>query len=292
MGVTYISRITLNKKTIMPELPEVEVICRGLRPHLLDQTVTQIFHNNKSLRSPIDILRLRKEVVSNSITAVDRRAKYLLLHMGNGATMIIHLGMTGNLGIFPIDSPLAKHDHVQWNLNDGNQLRYNDIRRFGSIHILSAAETVDREETFFKTSGPEPLENHFTADYLHTLAKNKAVTVKQFIMDSKVVVGIGNIYANESLFRAGIRPEKPVKDISKQQWQTLIDTIKKVLTHAIACGGSTISDFLNASQERGYFQMNFTVYGKEGQPCPQCGSPLLKSKIAARATFYCKKCQK
>jgi formamidopyrimidine-DNA glycosylase len=275
----------------MPELPEVEVIKRGLHPHLVDQTIIEVIYNKKPLRIPVDISKIRKEIIHNPIIDIRRRAKYILLEMGNRAILVIHLGMTGNLGIFPRKSPLTKHDHIQWTLNNGNQLRYNDIRRFGSIQTLSASETINCEETIFKTSGPEPFDERFTAHYLHKIAKGKNVAVKQFIMNSQIVVGIGNIYANESLFRAGIRPDKPVKSIKIKQWTTLIETIKKVLNHAIDCGGSTISDFLNASQERGYFQMNFTVYGKEGVPCPKCTSPLQKSKIGGRASFYCKNCQ-
>lgn len=275
----------------MPELPEVEVIKRGLHPHLVDQTIIEVIYNKKPLRIPVDISKIRKEIIHNPIIDIRRRAKYILLEMGNRAILVIHLGMTGNLGIFPGKSPLTKHDHIQWTLNNGNQLRYNDIRRFGSIQTLSASETINCEETIFKTSGPEPFDERFTAHYLHKIAKGKNVAVKQFIMNSQIVVGIGNIYANESLFRAGIRPDRPVKSIKIKQWTTLIETIKKVLNHAIDCGGSTISDFLNASQERSYFQMNFTVYGKEGVPCPKCTSPLQKSKIGGRASFYCKNCQ-
>lgn len=275
----------------MPELPEVEVIKRGLHPHLVDQTIIEVIYNKKPLRIPVDIIKIRKEIIHNPIIDIRRRAKYILLEMGNGAILVIHLGMTGNLGIFPRKSPLTKHDHIQWTLNNGNQLRYNDIRRFGSIQTLSASETINCEETIFKTSGPEPFDESFTAHYLYKIAKGKKVAVKQFIMNSQIVVGIGNIYANESLFREGIRPDRPVKSIKIKQWTTLIETIKKVLNHAIDCGGSTISDFLNASQERGYFQMNFTVYGKEGVPCPKCTSPLQKSKIGGRASFYCKNCQ-
>lgn len=276
----------------MPELPEVEVITRGLRPHLIDQTITGVTYNKKPLRSPVDITKIRKEIIGKPIIEVQRRAKYILLHMGNGAILVIHLGMTGNLGIFPRERPLAKHDHIQWTLKNENQLRYNDTRRFGSVQILSAPESITCEETIFKTSGPEPFDELFTASYLHKRARGKNITVKQFIMNSQVVVGIGNIYANESLFRAGIRPDRPIKSIKLKQWVTLIETIKNVLIHAIDCGGSTISDFLNASQESGYFQMNFTVYGKEGTPCPKCSVPLQKSKIGGRASFYCKNCQK
>lgn len=275
----------------MPELPEVEVIKRGLHPHLIDQTIIEVAYNKKPLRTPVDVIKIRKEIVHNPIIDIRRRAKYILLQMGNGAILVIHLGMTGNLGIFPEERPLCKHDHIQWTLNNGNQLRYNDIRRFGSIQTLSASETIKCEDTIFKTSGPEPFDERFTAHYLHKLAKGRNVTVKQFIMNSQIVVGIGNIYANESLFRAGIRPDRPIKSIKLKQWTALIETINKVLIHAIECGGSTISDFLNVAQEHGYFQMNFTVYGKEGAPCPNCTSPLQKSKIGGRASFYCKNCQ-
>lgn len=276
----------------MPELPEVEVIKRGLQPHLIDQIITEVTYNKKPLRTPVDIIKIQKEIAGNLIVDVRRRAKYILLQMGNGAILVIHLGMTGNLGIFPKETPLRKHDHIQWTMKNGNQLRYNDIRRFGSIQTLSASESNNCEETIFKTSGPEPFDELFTARYLYKRAKGKNVTVKQFIMNSQVVVGIGNIYANESLFRAGIRPDKPIKSLKLQQWKTLIETIRNVLSHAIDCGGSTISDFLNASQESGYFQMNFTVYGKAGTPCPKCTRLLQKAKIGGRASFYCNNCQK
>jgi len=275
----------------MPELPEVEVIRRGLLPHLVDKVVTGISYNRKPLRSPVHIDKMTSEILQVKITDVLRRAKYILLPMESGATVVIHLGMTGNLGIFDKDSPLTKHDHLQWSLNDGNQLRYNDIRRFGSIHVLTASEVAVQEDVFFKTSGPEPFDKQFTGDYMYELAHGKQVTVKQFIMNTQIVVGIGNIYANESLFRAGINPEKKITQLTQPEWHKLTETIRKVLNHAIDCGGSTISDFLNASQERGYFQMNFTVYGKDGEPCPKCSAPILKSKIGGRATFHCKRCQ-
>ncbi len=275
----------------MPELPEVEVIRRGLSPHLENRTITGVSYNNKSLRFPVDIEKMLREVKNSTIKAVGRRAKYILLRMANGSTIIIHLGMTGNLGIFDKSEPLSKHDHLQWTLSDGNQLRYNDIRRFGSIHVLNRLESETREEIFFKTSGPEPLEEQFSAKYAFDQAKGKQVCVKQFLMNSQIVVGIGNIYANESLFRARIHPERKVSRVTLKEWKTLIPTVQNVLNHAIECGGSTISDFLNASQERGYFQMNFAVYGKEGAPCPYCDVPLQKAKIGGRATFYCNHCQ-
>lgn len=276
----------------MPELPEVEVITRGLRPHLMGKTITRIRYNQKPLRHAVELTKLDEELLNQSIVGVDRRAKYLQIHLLSGAILIIHLGMTGNLGIFSEKAPLGKHDHVQFRLEDGSELRYHDTRRFGSIHILDPSEALVREDTFFKTSGPEPFAREFSADYLYTRAKGKEVTVKQFIMTTQNVVGIGNIYANESLFRAGIRPGKKVRSLTKRQWQLLITTIQQVLTHAIDCGGSTISDFLNASQQQGYFQMNFMVYGKDGRPCPNCGTILKKSTIGGRASYFCTACQK
>lgn len=276
----------------MPELPEVEVIRRGLIPHLVDRSIKTISYNGKPLRSPVNVEKMIRYARSRCIAKVERRAKYIIFHLDNGAALVVHLGMTGNLGIFPREKPLEKHDHVQWTLSDKNQLRYNDIRRFGSIHTLSPEEVNSSEEVFFKTSGVEPFDEAFSPSRMHELARGKQVSVKQFLMNSQIVVGIGNIYANESLFRAGILPEKRVSLLTVKNWQKLVPTVQKVLNHAIECGGSTISDFLNASQERGYFQMNFMVYGKDGSPCPNCGLPLSKMKIGGRATFFCKNCQK
>lgn len=276
----------------MPELPEVEVIRRGLIPHLVNKTITGVSYNNKNLRFPVDIKKMLQEAKNHTITAVERRAKYILLQLETGALIIVHLGMTGNLGIFDKNQPLGKHDHLQWSLNDASELRYNDIRRFGSIHVLNRLESKSREDTFFKTSGPEPFAIEFSARYAFNQAKGKQVSVKQFLMNSQIVVGIGNIYANETLFRARIHPERKADKLTITEWQALIVTTQRVLNHAIECGGSTISDFRNASQERGYFQMNFAVYGKEGDPCVNCNAPLKKTKIGGRATFFCSHCQK
>lgn len=275
----------------MPELPEVEVICRGLRPYLLERTITAIRCSGKALRQPVPIEAMEKEVVYRTITTIERRAKYLQISLDSGAMLIVHLGMTGNLGVFPRSQKPAKHDHVIFSLDNGEELRYHDVRRFGFMIILPHAEVENREETVFKTSGPEPFGESFTALYLASKAKGKDVAVKPFIMNSQVVVGIGNIYANESLYAAGIRPTRKVKTLTKAEWKRLVAEIIRVLHHAIECGGSTISDFLNASQERGYFQMNFKVYGKSGEKCPLCESEIKQKKIIGRASFYCPQCQ-
>ena len=276
----------------MPELPEVEVICRGIRPLLVGHTITAIRCSGKRLRQPVPIEAMQREMTNQTITTVERRAKYLQISLQTGGMLIIHLGMTGNLGIFSPSAAQAKHDHVLWSLDNGTELRYNDIRRFGSIQLLSCDEVSDREKTIFKTTGPEPFSDEFSAEYLHKLAKGKGLAVKLFIMTNQIVAGIGNIYANESLFAAGIQPARKAQTLSKKEWDRLVTEIRRVLNHAIECGGSTISDFLNASQERGYFQINFRVYGKEGETCSLCSTKIEKQKIGGRTSFYCPTCQK
>lgn len=277
----------------MPELPEVEVICRGIRPHLVGRQVIAIHESGKKLRQSVPIEQLHLELIGQSVTAVTRRAKYLEIEVETGAMLLIHLGMTGNLGFFPPTAAPAKHDHLRLTLDNHSELRFNDSRRFGSIQILSAAETPNREETVFNTTGPEPFSEAFTADHLHQLAKGRDLPVKTFIMTNQVVAGIGNIYANESLFRAGVHPAKKVRTLTKKQWRLLILEIREVLEQAIACGGSTISDFINAGREKGYFQVNFRVYGREGEPCPTCAAANIdKIKLGGRASYYCPKCQK
>lgn len=276
----------------MPELPEVEVICRGIRAFLLGRTVTGVRCSGKNLRHPVPMEAMRREMVNQTITAVERRAKFLQVSLSGGEMLIIHLGMTGKLSIFSPAAPHAKHDHVLWTLDDGTELRYNDSRRFGSIRFLLAEEVPGREETIFKTTGPEPFSNAFSAAYLQKLAKGKSLAVKLFIMTNQTVAGIGNIYANESLFAAGIRPARKIQTLTRKEWERLVCDIRHILRQAIACGGSTISDFLNASRERGYFQMNFKVYGREGKACSRCSAKIEKQKLGGRSSYFCPHCQK
>jgi len=276
----------------MPELPEVEVICRGIRPFLENRTVEAIYYNGKNLRHEVPLQAMNEELTNNQIITVERRAKYLLLHFETSALLIIHFGMTGNIGIFCPDSPIAKHDHVRFLLDNETELRFNDTRRFGSIRLIRPQDQINIEKDFFKTTGPEPLSDNFSGKYLQTLAKGKSQPVKTFIMNNQTIAGIGNIYANESLFAAGIRPSRKVKNISLKSWDRLVAEIRKVLRHAISCGGSTISDFVNASQESGYFQMNFKVYGKNGHNCSTCSSTIKKLTIGGRTSYYCPKCQR
>jgi len=276
----------------MPELPEVEVICRGIRPLLIGRRVTAIMSSGKKLRHPIPLEVMQDSMLGQTITTVERRAKFLQVGLQHGEMLIIHLGMTGNLGIFSPSAVQAKHVHIRWSLDNDTELRYNDSRRFGSIRFLQRDEVAKREETLFKTTGPEPFSDEFSADYLLQRAKGKSLGVKLLLMTNQVVAGIGNIYANESLFAAEIHPARQAQTLTRQEWSRLVIKIRKVLRQAIECGGSTIRDFVNAGQERGYFQINFHVYGREGEACSRCSTKIEKLKLGGRASFYCPKCQR
>jgi len=275
----------------MPELPEVEVICQGLRPHLTGRTIVAVHCSGKQLRCPVPCKKMQDALTGTHIVDLSRRAKYLILKTDNDKALIIHLGMTGNMGIFDKHAETKKHDHVCWSLDNGQELRFNDTRRFGSIHYLSA-KNINREiRQFFEKTGPEPFSRSCSVRYLSTLAASRKVAIKKFIMDTHVVAGVGNIYANESLFRAGIHPERPVSSLSEKEWKRLLSVIRKTLKHAIECGGSTISDFLGASGDGGYFQMNFRIYGKTGEKCTVCDELIQKKDVGGRASFYCPQCQ-
>ena len=276
----------------MPELPEVEVVCRGLRSFLIGRTITALRWSGKALRHPLDLEAMQHTLINQRITAIERRAKFLQISLDLGAMLIIHLGMTGKLGIFPPSTAHAKHDHMLWSLDNGMELRFNDARRFGSIRFLNPEEVQGREETIFKTTGIEPFNEQFSGTYLRTLAKGKSLAVKLLIMTNQNVAGIGNIYANESLFAAGIRPTRKAHTLSLKEWNRLVIEIRRVLQYAIECGGSTISDFLNASGQRGYFQINFKVYGREGQECNLCSTTIKKQPLGGRASYFCPHCQK
>lgn len=276
----------------MPELPEVEVILQGISPHFVKRTITNFGWSGKKLRLDLPTKELQNRLIGATVLRSYRRAKYMVFVLDNGHSLIIHLGMTGNLGIFqPIDH-LAKHDHFWCTLDNNTQLRYNDTRRFGSIQIIKTDNKEILEQELFTNLGPEPFWDEFSAAYLFKKAKNKSISVKTFLMSGEVVVGVGNIYANEGLFRAGISPRRAAKSLRKKDWQVIVENIRAVLLHAIDCGGSTISDFVDASGQSGYFQMNFKVYGKKGEPCPNCQETIITEKINGRASFFCSSCQK
>ncbi len=276
----------------MPELPEVEVIRQGLAPHLKGLKIIAIRCSEKPLRTPVPYNEMRGELLGQTITAVHRRAKYLIVRMDSDAAIIIHLGMTGNMGIFAKNSDPQKHDHVYWELDNGTELRFNDTRRFGAVRLLEAGSRKTLEKQFFAATGPEPFSRSCSARYLNKRAASRKIAIKKFIMDSHVIAGVGNIYANESLFRSKIHPDRAAASLSAKEWQRLLEVIRKTLKDAIECGGSTISDFVDASGRGGYFQINFQVYGRAGRTCAICGETIIKKNIGGRASFICPGCQK
>jgi len=275
----------------MPELPEVEVICQGLLPHLINRTIVSVYCSGKQLRSPVPCKEMQKELCKKQIISLARRAKYLILKTNCGGGLIIHLGMTGNMGIFKTGSATKKHDHVCWKLDNETELRFNDTRRFGAVYFFPAKNITKEIKLFFANTGPEPFSRACSVQYLSGQAARRNIAIKQFIMDNHMVAGIGNIYANESLFRSGIHPERAASSLSAKEWKRLLAVIRKTLTHAIKCGGSTISDFLGASGDGGYFQINFRIYGKAGKKCSECGGLIMKKSIGGRASFFCPVCQ-
>ncbi|MEJ1354975.1 MAG: bifunctional DNA-formamidopyrimidine glycosylase/DNA-(apurinic or apyrimidinic site) lyase [Candidatus Sedimenticola sp. (ex Thyasira tokunagai)] len=270
----------------MPELPEVETTRRGIAPHITGKTVTGVTVRNRSLRQPIT-KGLGRQLKGKTVRAVKRRAKYLLLETDTG-TLLLHLGMSGSLRILPPGTPAGVHDHFDLEFADCC-LRLRDPRRFGLV--LWTREPV-AEHSLISRLGPEPLSDAFTGDTLQQLAAKRRIPVKNLIMDGKVVVGVGNIYASESLFLSGIHPRRPCNRIALTRYRKLADNIKQVLAAAIAQGGTTLRDFQQENGKPGYFAQKLKVYGREGKPCPNCGSPIKQVRIGQRSSFYCGRCQR
>lgn len=274
----------------MPELPEVEVIRRGLQNHLPGLKVINIGFSNKKLRLSMPRADLNKYIQGARFASVGRRAKFLVITMDNGACLIVHLGMTGRLGIFPTGVPRSKHDHLRLQLDNNMQLRFNDTRRFGFILVLKPNSNFSN--TMLAHIGPEPFSEEYTPKYLQKYAAGKNRPLKNFLMDSRVVAGIGNIYACEILYHAGLDPGKKISSLTIREWAKIVESSRYVLRKAIESGGTTISDFVNESGKSGYFQLELQAYGKQGQPCNCCLGPIAKKIMAGRATFFCPKCQK
>jgi len=269
----------------MPELPEVEVCRLGISPHIIKQTVSQVIVRNARLRWPIpDEV---KTLVGQQVLAVDRRAKYLLIRFTTG-TLLLHLGMSGTIRVIEQATAVAKHDHFDLVLTSGKTLRLNDPRRFGAVLWLDQNED---ELGLLTKLGPEPLSDDFTDGYLFNKAKNRKVPIKTFLMNNHVVVGVGNIYANEALFQAGILPTAKTGDISEQRLNKLTDIIKTVLSAAIKQGGTTLKDFTQADGRPGYFAQSLLVYGRAGQACITCKETLLEIRQSNRSSVYCPNCQ-
>lgn len=270
----------------MPELPEVETTRRGLMPHVVGRQVEQVIIRQHQLRWPISPA-LSEALPGQTISAIQRRAKYLLLDAGSGY-VCIHLGMSGRLRIVPAKTPPTAHDHIDIVLNDGQAIRFNDTRRFGSIFWLTGDVF---SFPLLASLGPEPLDDSFDGAWLYENSRQRRVAVKNFIMDSHTVVGVGNIYASESLFAAGIHPKRAAGRISAQRYAELAAAIKQTLHKAIAAGGTTLRDYIGVDGTSGYFQLALAVYDKAGQPCPRDGESIRRVIIGQRSTFYCPRCQ-
>jgi formamidopyrimidine-DNA glycosylase len=278
------------KKTLpesrVPELPEVETTRRGIEPHILGKKVTQVIIRQPMLRWPVSP-ELGQGLTGQRIDRVERRSKYLFLVTERGRVMI-HLGMSGSLRVLTNHVEAEKHDHADFVLSNGRILRFRDPRRFGSIFWLFEQQS----HVLLDNLGPEPLLDEFSADYLYRRSRGRKVAIKQFIMNAQVVVGVGNIYANESLFLAGIRPGIAASRISRRRYGLLVTTIKQVLERAIKAGGTTLRDFVQEDGSPGYFQQSLNVYGRGGAQCLRCGTVLREIRQGGRSTVFCANCQK
>lgn len=270
----------------MPELPEVETTLRGIAPHVSHARIQRVIVREARLRWPIPE-DLAQKLEGSAIGVPWRRGKYLLLPIGGEGALILHLGMSGSLRVVDPELGPRKHDHVDFVLENGRALRFHDPRRFGCILFTKSPD----QHPLLRDLGPEPFDSAFDGRYLHQKARGRKTSVKAFIMDSHTVVGVGNIYASESLFGAGISPTRAAGNISLARYERLAQTIRMVLAASIAQGGTTLRDFVNATGNPGYFRQTLNVYEREGEPCRVCETSIRTARQVQRATYWCPRCQ-
>lgn len=273
----------------MPELPEVETTRRGIAPHCVGQSVSRLIVRQGQLRWPVPEF-LSAQLPGQILLGIERRGKYLLLAFNSG-TALWHLGMSGNLRVVQADAAPGKHDHIDLVFTSGICLRFNDPRRFGALLWQPAAEPIEQHKLLAHL-GPEPLAEDFDAAYLFAQSRKVRVAIKPWIMDSKVVVGVGNIYANESLFSAKLNPLMPAGELTRAQTRRWVEAIKAILQHAITRGGTTLRDFVGGDGKPGYFAQELKVYGRGGLPCVTCAKTLIEVRLGQRSSVYCPRCQK
>ncbi len=269
----------------MPELPEVETTLRGISPHIIGHTVTELIIRQPRLRWPIPD-ELARQVQGKILHKIERRAKYLLLFFETGC-VLIHLGMSGSLRILTSKQEALKHDHVDFVFNECI-LRYTDPRRFGSILWLG---TAPWQHPLLAKLGPEPLAEEFNGDYLYQMSRKRQQVIKQWLMNQQVVTGVGNIYANEALFNSGINPLCPAASLSLENYERLAAQVKLILSQAIRQGGTTLRNFTDSEGKPGYFKQQLNVYGRKGEPCKVCATSLIEVRINGRSSVYCSCCQ-
>jgi formamidopyrimidine-DNA glycosylase len=273
----------------LPELPEVETIRRGLDPLLAGRVITGVEVRERRLREPIRPREMRR-LHGARITGIRRRSKYLLLETSAGLTLLVHLGMTGQLWVADRGRPRRPHEHVAILLDDGRELRFADTRRFGLLRVVPT-DRIERDPRV-RGLGLEPLEEGATGLALFRLTRGRRKPVKNFLMDTRSIAGVGNIYACEALHRAGVNPRRQVRRIGPAIWDRIVGSLREVLEEAIRAGGTTLRDFLNAEGDVGYFALSLKVYDRAGKPCGRCGAPIRRVVQAGRATFYCTRCQR
>lgn len=271
----------------MPELPEVETTRRGLVPHLVGKRITAVVIRDARLRWPVEET-LATNVSGQMVRTLRRRAKYLIIDLERGA-VIVHLGMSGALSMVPAAQPAGKHDHVDLRLADAQALRLTDPRRFGSVHYVT--DDPDKHP-LLASLGPEPLSDTFKGSAIHALSRSRKVAIKEFLSNAHVVAGVGNIYANEALFRAGIDPRLAAGRVSLARYERLVSAVRATLADALSAGGSSLRDWHQADGSLGYFQQQYFVYGRAGAPCKHCGTSIRDIRQGQRATFFCPRCQK
>ncbi len=274
----------------MPELPEVEVLRRSLAGPLLGRRVEAVRVHHTGLREPVDRRSLEKAAVGRRIVALGRRSKYLLIDLDGAHSLIVHLGMSGRLTLVPESEERELHEHVSFALDDGRRLRFRDPRRFGMV-LARPTETLF-DESRFRALGPEPLDGNLDGKALAAAAERRRGPVKGFLLNGSVVAGVGNIYACEALWRAGVHPKRTVDRIAAARWDRLAAAVRETLSDAVEQGGTTLNDFADGEGNSGYFQVSLAVYGREGEPCPRCERPIRRIVQGQRSTFYCVGCQR
>jgi len=270
----------------MPELPEVETTRRGIAPHVQGRVIERVLLRRGDLRWPIP-RAIRTALPGQQVESVERRAKYLLLHTRAGSALM-HLGMSGSLRVLDADMPPRAHDHYDLVLDSGKALRFNDPRRFGCLLWQKPGEVHE----LLRGLGPEPLSQDFDGARLWERSRGRSAPVKTFLMDQSIVVGVGNIYASEALFAAGIHPKRAAGSVSRARYSKLADEVRRILLHAITRGGTTLRDFIAPDGAPGYFEQELFVYGRAGEPCKACGTPIRSGVIGQRATYWCARCQR
>jgi len=274
----------------MPELPEIETIRRSLLPGLLGKTVASVVVHDSRLRQPVDGEKLRRLLEGSSLVDIRRRAKYLLFYWDTGTVLLVHLGMSGRLGLFEKNQAIEPHTHVVFSFVDGVELRFRDPRRFGSITVDAQGGIGDNPS--LKHLGVEPLSSSFRITYIRRFAGRTQRPIKTLLMDNRFLVGVGNIYANEALHHAGIHPLRAACSLNEDEMRHLREAVVGVLRKAIRRGGTTLKDFRNGLGEPGFFQVDLLVYGREGELCRCCGGKIERIVAGGRSTFFCRRCQK